>query len=102
MNRQRTAPPITGWITSVEKPTDEHPDGRLHAVRIQTLSKYQAEYGCRTEIYAPTGAELEVLALAELVHASIVSTAEAQAEAIMRAEQAAEEMRAEQLADADA
>jgi hypothetical protein len=66
------APVLQGWITS-------HRDGIYIAERVRPLSDYQALYGCKTQVTAPTAAELDWLCVAERVHAELVANAERQA-----------------------
>jgi hypothetical protein len=66
------APVLQGWITS-------HRDGIYTAERVRPLSAYQALYGCKTHVTAPTAEELDWLCVAERVHAELVANAERQA-----------------------
>lgn len=83
MSRQRHAPVIPGWVTQVEAATDDHPE-RLKATRVDELSDYAIEYGCRRQVFALTSAELEVLTIAETVHAAMVERAAQRAQDIAR------------------
>lgn len=77
---------IPGWHTQVEAASEEHPE-RLKATRVEGLSDYQQEYGCRFEVFALTSAELEVLTTAEVVHAAMVAKAEQRANDLRRVDE---------------
>lgn len=64
-------PVIPGWIVNVNRDA-----GELMAVRIEALTDYQRMYGCRTEVSAANAQELELLCIAEMVHAAMVAKAE--------------------------
>lgn len=66
----RNIPVIPGFITSADADV-------LTATRIDPLSPYQLQYGCRTVVTAPTGEELDWLCVAERVKAELVARAEA-------------------------
>lgn len=68
----RQVPVVPGWITSYDPGKDV-----LTAVRVGELTRYQEEYGCRTQVTATDARELECLCIAEIVHAAMVSKAEA-------------------------
>lgn len=63
-------PVINGWFTSVTS------NGRLRADRVDPLTRYQVEAGCRAVVEADTPEELDWLCTAWRGHAEVVRRAE--------------------------